>query len=516
MALLKLPVAWYHMNIIFLAPPQDFWCRKPEMLLNVTEHEWREIFLPKSNNHSCFYDAPIISNESLTNRSGTASQVNCRSFDYDTSVFNRTIISDWDLVCSNRWLVHLSQIVLMLGILLGGILFGALADRYGRKHPLMAAIIIQSVCGFSSGTLSIFWVFLLNRFVLALSTGGIAVMAFVLCMEVVSGKWRTIVPVLCQLPFGLGAAIMSGMAYWWRDWRKLEFSLGCLSSLYVLYWFWIPESPRWLLATGQTEKALGVLRDAAKKNKRPFNINDVNLLLQQKAPATDQPRFTAFLKSPNMRRKTFLLSLNWLVTGIAYYTFAQYLGALGDNIFLTVATSGVISTPGAIISIYVLAKLGRKATIGGFQLLTCLCFVLLLVVPKNLYVNDWPRLLCAGVGMAGMAGSIPALYLFTAELYPTIGRNVGVGGVSIFARVGSMIAPLFVGLDEIMENLTLIVLACMSLAQILLVVPLPDTRGYPLPATLEEAEGFTRRQRKDYFKEQKDKNHQSETLPTVY
>lgn len=75
--------------------------------------------------------------------------------------------------------------------------------------------------------------------------------------KVVSGKWRTIVPVIYQLPFGIGNAVMAGLAYWLRDWRKLEFALATLSSLYIIYWFWVPESPRWLLATGQTERAAG-------------------------------------------------------------------------------------------------------------------------------------------------------------------------------------------------------------------------------------------------------------------
>lgn len=73
----------------------------------------------------------------------------------------------------------------------------------------------------------------------------------------VSGKWRTIIPVLHQLPFGLGNAVMAGLANWLRDWRKLELALGCFTSSFILFWFWIPESPRWLIASGQMDKALG-------------------------------------------------------------------------------------------------------------------------------------------------------------------------------------------------------------------------------------------------------------------
>lgn len=76
--------------------------------------------------------------------------------------------------------------------------------------------------------------------------------------QAVSGKWRQIIPVLYQLPFGLGNAVMALLAYWLRDWRKLEFGLASLSSLYILYWLWIPESPRWLIATGQRDKAVGM------------------------------------------------------------------------------------------------------------------------------------------------------------------------------------------------------------------------------------------------------------------
>lgn len=46
MALLKLPLAWYQLNIIFMAPPQNFWCAKPEILTICSEEEWRQICSP--------------------------------------------------------------------------------------------------------------------------------------------------------------------------------------------------------------------------------------------------------------------------------------------------------------------------------------------------------------------------------------------------------------------------------------------------------------------------------------
>lgn len=89
-----------------------------------------------------------------------------------------------------------------------------------------------------------------------------------------------------------------------------------------------------------------------------------------------------------------------------------------------------------------------------------------------------------------MQGSIPALYLLTGELFPTVGRNAGVSGVTMFARIASMIAPAVVSLDQIFANLTPTLLAAMSLAQIFLLLPLPETKDSLLPDTLELAELF--------------------------
>lgn len=55
-----------------------------------------------------------------------------------------------------------------------------------------------------------------------------------------------------------------------------------------------------------------------------------------------------------------------------------------------------------------------------------------------------------------------------------------------------MIAPIMVTLDDFIPSLTLMLLATMSFAQLLLLVPLPETKDYPLPETLDEAENFNK------------------------
>lgn len=121
-------------------------------------------------------------------------------------------------------------------LIIGNILFGILADRDGRKPVLMICILLQSVFGIVASFIPWYWAFILSRILMAIFNGGTIVTSFVMCMEVVGGKWRTIVPILYQIPFGFGNSIMAGLAYFIRDWRLFHCALSGLSYLFVLYY----------------------------------------------------------------------------------------------------------------------------------------------------------------------------------------------------------------------------------------------------------------------------------------
>ena len=55
----------------------------------------------------------------------------------------------------------------------------------------------------------------------------------------------------------------------------------------------------------------------------------------------------------------------------------------------------------------------------------------------------------AMVGKAGISGGWAALQVFSAELFPTVVRNIGVGSCSFSARIGAIVAPQIVFLVSI-------------------------------------------------------------------
>lgn len=91
--LVKFPVAWHQMSIIFLAPPMNFTCGSTSDIFDNVCYE------------------------------------NCTDYEYDRSIFKETIISQWDLVCDREWLKNLTQTFFMLGILVGNMFFGHMSDR---------------------------------------------------------------------------------------------------------------------------------------------------------------------------------------------------------------------------------------------------------------------------------------------------------------------------------------------------------------------------------------------------
>lgn len=86
--LTKLPVAFHQMAILFLAPRVSYSCG--ELGDNV-----------------CPCPEPV----------------------YDTSIFTRSIIMEWDLICDRKWLTSLTQTLFQLGTLIGSVIFGIASDR---------------------------------------------------------------------------------------------------------------------------------------------------------------------------------------------------------------------------------------------------------------------------------------------------------------------------------------------------------------------------------------------------
>ncbi|KAI8789881.1 solute carrier family 22 member 5 [Biomphalaria glabrata] len=92
------------------------------------------------------------------------------------------------------------------------------------------------------------------------------------------------------------------------------------------------------------------------------------------------------------------------------------------------------------------------------------------------------------IGKFGITGSYSTIYLYAAEVFPTIVRNQAVGASSFFENIGSIAAPNMVYANNSLNNLPLGLFGGMTIVGCGLVLLLPETLDRPLPQTIEDAE----------------------------
>lgn len=128
-------------------------------------------------------------------------------------------------------------------------------------------------------------------------------------------------------------------------------------------------------------------------------------------------------------------------------------------------------------------RFGRKKTLFTSNTIAGLCMLLIAVFPAH-------QVPLATVALVNMSISFPTVYLYAGELFPTVVRNVGVGAASMIARIGSMVAPFIISLKPISAAYPPIIFGIVPIIGAALVLLLPETKGQPLPATIEDGENF--------------------------
>ena len=91
--------------------------------------------------------------------------------------------------------------------------------------------------------------------------------AFVMGVEVVDDRLKTPFGVMIQAPFAVGEAIVSAVPIGIRDWKTFQIVTSVPIYLLLLLYFFLDESPRWLIASGKHNKALKVIKRYRNKTK---------------------------------------------------------------------------------------------------------------------------------------------------------------------------------------------------------------------------------------------------------
>lgn len=497
--LLSLPtiiVSMQKLAWVFLGARVDHRCRLPWEEENATfplPPEVKNVTLPwdkkRSNYEQCYVWSGIT--EDPLQRSNDSVEITCDHYVYDTSTYATSAVIDYELVCDRAWLRATVQSVYMVGMLVGSYLFGDLSDRFGRKPVFLSALVLMVVVGVGQAAIPDYYAFTSLRFILGASLQGVFLVAYVMAMELVGKKRRVLVGVLAQAFYTLGYFMAAFLAYGIESWRWLQITMTVPALLFIPYYWVVPESSRWLITKGRTAEARVILETAAKTNKKEVSEEMILQALEMSKASKDGGKGNYFdlFRYPNLRRKTLNLYFNWFVNSGVYYGLSLNTGNLGGNDYINFIISGAVELPAHAITIYLLDRVGRRLPLCSFLVLGGLALLSTMFIPKDL---PWLLVVFAMFGKLCITASYAIIYVLTAEIFPTVVRNVGVGSSSMIARIGGALAPYINLLGDTWKPLPLLIFGSLALAAGIFSLLLPETLGRRLPETIEDGENFGR------------------------
>ena len=370
--------------------------------------------------------------------------------------------------------------VVFIGMSIGGVVFGALADLVGRRIGLFATAFFCSVSGVISALSESFGFLIFTRFCVGIGLGGVAV-AYTYTMEFIPAKFRGKAGVLLQSFWTIGTllqAVLTWVSFNTLGWRWV-IALSAIPIFILLFMFCVlPESPRYLAQKGKDQECKDILYKMADKNGTTSKLprkDDLSLSTNTTTPGLERSVIENFKEafSSEFRRDTILLLIIWFANAFVYYGLVLLTTELAlvreresassqphisgnstghhgldcthlfsDSFFGEIFVATISEMPGLVLSLLIVDRIGRKRSQSLFFLVVTLPMIILALVPRSSGGDSFLLFLARGSSM----GAFTIVYIYTPERYPTRFRNTAMGMCFSFARVGGMVAPL-VGTD---------------------------------------------------------------------
>ncbi|XP_077521209.1 solute carrier family 22 member 4-like isoform X3 [Amblyomma americanum] len=273
-----LPVTWNLMMPVFVAPAAvHFRCTDDvDGAANWTSASTSQLWSNSSLNiegndaEQCSRRVGIQNSEK---RSVNGSEP-CTSWVYNRSLYGKTVTEEWNMVCGDRWMIHSVQSTYLAGMVVGSVASSHISDWFGRKWTITGGLLLSLGASASTAFSTSAAMYYTSRFVMAVGTCGYADVIYTLIMETVSPAHRYMSTMTMDSGWTTGMLLLPWLHYLVREWRATQIYAALpLVPLLALSCF-LPESPRWLMATGRFSAAKQVVTKFAKQGRGPAHQVD--------------------------------------------------------------------------------------------------------------------------------------------------------------------------------------------------------------------------------------------------
>lgn len=332
----------------------------------------------------------------------------------------------------------------LIGIFIGGGVFGWVTDKVGRHKMYIADLLALAVFSIAAGLATDVWQLILFRFLLGVAIGADYPIATSLLAEYLPRKYRGRMLGASFVVWAIGAAAAYLVGLLLKDvgpdaWRWLLMTPALFAIVTLLARLGTPESPRWLHSQGRRDEARAVIKRVWGEEFDLENLGEVDV------DHDAHRKGVASLVKGKMLRRTLFVAVFWTMQVIpmfAVYTFAPALlesfGMTGDaNIYggsLIISTLFVV---GGIPGLWLVDKIGRKALLVWTFAIAAIALAVPFFVPTVSAVLLFAALAIFAVAN-GAANFLQVVY--PNELFPTEVRATAVGVGTAVSRIGSAIS----------------------------------------------------------------------------
>ncbi|KAM9846182.1 putative transporter SVOPL isoform 2-T2 [Aulostomus maculatus] len=417
------------------------------------------------------------------------------------AVVSPEIRCEWRL---DDWQVALVSTMVFLGFMVCGVLSGYVADRYGRWKVVFGGFVWSSYFSLLTSFAPSYGWFIFLRSMVGCGVAGVS-QGFVLKTEFIPAKHRATLLPLTTVFWMLGSMliiILGMLVVPTLSWRWMV-RISVAPSIILIFLFkFIPESARYNVSAGKMKAAMDTLQRIAKMNRA--SLPPGRLV----GPVVEERGSWMILLSAAFRRTSLLLWYSWFVASFAYYGSVLSSSELLEKNLLCVMSPDpehevvhrhedglcycipfgssdyqtlLISCLGEValvpVNICLLNLFGRKMSLMVLQLAAAISFMMLNICTTMFGFTVLLFLLRSLVSM-----NFNVVYIYTAEVYPTVARSLGMGFATSFSRIGGMIAPFIAQVlmsQSMILALSPFAVACLLCALGNLLLPI-ETKGRAL------------------------------------
>lgn len=386
--------------------------------------------------------------------------------------------------------VSVMPVMALTGTVVGSLLWGYLGDRVGRRVTILLSCLVfvaTTVCA----VMPTFAWNLVMCFLMGAAAGGLLPVAYAMTAETVPRRRRGMLMVLqAGLATVLAYLATSGLAALLiprYGWRVMWFTHLPFAVLLLVLQRWIPESPRYLAATGRTAAARAV-------SERFGMVLVLEPAAAVQGPGTGKERRPARSAMAELfgrrgLRRTAVVGLYALSWGGINWGFMTFLPTLlkdaHDGSGGLLVWSSLLAVPGTVLVAFCYARWSSRKTMVLYGLLTVASLGLL--AATNLHGGTALTVTSLMMLITGTSGIVAMLAPYTAEIYPTGVRALGSGFASACSKAGGMFGPpllaALLAQHGGVRTIALVVAVPMAVAVVAVALYGTETRGRSLAET---------------------------------